>query len=891
MRILVVFILFLFFFLPPVFAQIQLGGTGDINSITYDNPKKFEVGGIVVSGTQFLDKSAIVLLSGVSVGDKITVPGDDIAKIINNLWKQKLFSDIKVYANSIQGNKIFLEIKIVELPRLSRFKFSGISKNEADNIRDEINLYKEKIVNENLINTTKNTIENYFIEKGFLNVEVDIKQQKDSAFYNHVLLSIDINKNKKVKIKSIHVHGNESLEDWQIRMAMKETKRKTKFTPFSAFDTLIFSSIKNIVKLNFIELRDDFITYASDNLRISIMKSSKFIEENYEKDKRIIEAKYNAKGFRDARVEKDTIIKEGKDIVISLHVNEGKQYYFRNIEWLGNSKYTSKQLSDILGIKKGDVYNQEMLETRLYMNQDGRDISSLYMDDGYLFFQITPVEVMVENDSIDFEMRIYEGQQARINRVLVMGNTKTNDHVIMREIRTRPGELFSRSDIIRTQRELAQLGYFNAETLNVNPKPNPVDGSVDIEYIVEEKSSDMIELSGGWGAGRLVGTLGVSFSNFSTKNLFKTSSWQPLPAGDGQRLSVRAQSNGTFFQSYNASFTEPWLGGKRPNALSVSAYRSVQSNGQTKWLKEDRIFVKDTLGNKVINPNRSSVTISGISVGLGRRLSWPDDYFMLYQEINFQHFQMDKWTQFLFSDGQANNLFYRINITRSSVDQPIYPRLGSEFTISLQITPPYSLFNNIDYKDKAISNQEKYKWIEYHKWKFTSNWYTKIVGDLVLRTNVGFGYIGSYNRDLGTSPLERFYLGGSGLTGWNLDGREIIALRGYDDNAVSARTGASIINKYIFELRYPFSLNPSATIYGLGFFEAGNTWNNVVDFNPFNVKRSAGLGVRVFLPMFGLLGLDYGWRFDDVPTMENLGTKGAKRGQLHFTIGANLGQL
>ena len=518
------------------------------------------------------------------------------------------------------------------------------------------------------------------------------------------------------------------------------------------------------------------------------------------------------------------------------------------------------------------------------------------MDDGYLFFQVVPVEVLVENDSIDIELRIYEGQQARVNRVTVMGNTKTNDHVVLREIRTKPGELFSRSDIIRTQRELAQLGYFNAETLNVNPKPNPVDGTVDIEYFVEEKSNDQIELSGGWGGNRIVGTLGISFNNFSTRGLLKPKSWDPLPSGDGQRFSIRAQSNGAWFQSYSISFTEPWLGGRRPNALSLSAYYSLQSGGASKFIRDSggTLFLRDKeTGKRIFNPDRSFVGITGVSAGLGRRLSWPDDYFTLYQELNFQHYNMNNWSRFVFSDGKANNLFYKVNLSRSSVDQPIYPRMGSDFSFSLQLTLPYSSwFSDIDYADPNITDQVKYNWIEYHKWKFTSSWYTKIIGDLVLKTKVGFGFLGHYNRNIGTAPLERFYLGGSGLTGFNIDGREIIALRGYDDQSVSAITGGNIINKYIMELRYPFSLNPSATIFGLGFLEAGNAWDNFAEYNPVSVKRSAGIGIRIFLPMFGLLGLDYGWRFDDVQNMSpNLGVEGAKRGQLHFTIGANLGEL
>lgn len=873
-------------------SQLLLQGGSDETGISYANPKKYEIGGITVSGTENLDKTAISLLSGLTVGDIVEVPGDKISSAIKNLWDQNLFDDVQIYYTKIQGNKIFLNIYIKELPRLSRFRFEGVTKSEADDIREEIGLYKERIVNDNLVNTTKNIIENFFVDKGFLNVDVKITLLPDSIFYNHKKMLIEVDKNKKVRIKKINVIGNGALSDWQVRQTLKETKRKSHFKPFIAFDTLLFSSLKYVAKREFIPLRDGFITYVSDNARVNIMKTSKFIDVNYEQDKVDLIAKYNSKGYRDAQIVTDSVYKDGRHLSIDLNIDEGSRYYFRNIYWIGNTKYTTKKLNKILGIEKGDIYNQALLEMNLFMNPNGGDISSLYMDDGYLFFQVVPVEVLVENDSIDIEIRIYEGQQATINRVTVLGNTKTNDHVIMREIRTKPGQLFSRADIIRTQRELAQLGYFNAETLNVNPKPNPIDGTVDIEYIVEERSNDQIELSGGWGGNRIVGTLGLSFNNFSTKGLLKPKTWDPLPSGDGQRFSIRAQSNGGFYQSANISFTEPWLGGRRPNAFTISGYVSTQTSQSSKFMRSDGLLVRDTLGNKIIDPNRQSVTIYGVSVGLGRRLSWPDDYFTLYQELNYQHYKMNKWSQFVFSNGDANNLFYKINVSRNSSDQIIFPRSGSELSLSLQITPPYSMFKADGYyANPDISDQEKYQWIEYHKWKFTNSWYTTLVGNLVLKTKVGFGFLGSYNKEIGTAPLERFYLGGSGLTGFSLDGREIIALRGYDDNAVSPRTGANLINKYTMELRYPFSLNPSATIYGLGFIEAGNTWDNFNDYNPFSVKRSTGLGIRIFLPMFGLLGLDYGWRFDDVPYMQNLGGQNSKRGQLHFTIGANLGEL
>ncbi|MBC8146541.1 MAG: BamA/TamA family outer membrane protein, partial [Bacteroidetes bacterium] len=559
---------------------------------------------------------------------------------------------------------------------------------------------------------------------------------------------------------------------------------------------------------------------------------------------------------------------------IDLVIDEGIKYYFRHIKWVGNTKYPSEILSKIIGVKRGDVYNQKVLDANLYMNLEGQDVSSLYMDDGYLFFNLTPVEVLVENDSIDLEIRIYEGKQAIVRKVTIKGNTRTNDHVILREIRTKPGQLFSRADIIRTQRELAQLRFFDQEKLGVNPKPNPVDGTVDIEYVVEEQSQDQIELSGGWGMGRVIGTLGLSFNNFSINNMFKKSAWSPLPSGDGQKLSIRAQSNGAYFQSYNASFTEPWLGGKKPNALSVSIYHSVQSNGYPKS-----------------DANRQSIKIYGATVGLGKRLQWPDDYFTLYYGLTYQKYDLDNYySTFAFSNGNSNNLSGSLVLSRNSINQPIFPESGSELSFSTQITPPYSFINGKDYS--TMNDNDKYKWIEYHKWKVNASWYVPLIGNktgktvrtLVLSTRTKFGFIGLYNNDIGVAPFERFYLGGDGLTGYNIDGRELIGLRGYSNNTLTPRgtqgyIGGSVYNKYTFELRYPISLNPMATVFVMGFAEAGNAWSSFQDFNPFDVKRSAGLGVRIYLPLFGVLGLDWGYGFDEIP-----GVNGANKGQFHFSI-------
>lgn len=802
---------------------------------------EYEIGGIVVYGTDYLDKNVIILSSGLAVGDKIFVPGESITKAIKNLWDLNLFSDISISAEKVTGKTIFLSINVEERPRLTKFSFKGVKKGDADDIREKIKLNRGKIVTDNLIVTSKNTIKEFYVDNGYLDVQVDVTQTVDTAAQNGVILVFKVDKKKKVKIEKIYFEGNKNMVAAKLKRTMKETKEKHWY---------------------------------------NIFKASKYIEENYEGDKEKIIAKYNAKGFRDAQIEFDTVYTSNPGLIsIKIKINEGPKYYFRNISWVGNSKHSTTELNSILGIKKGDIYSQAVLDARLYMSQDSRDVTSLYMDDGYLFFQIQPTEVLVEHDSIDIEMRIYEGKQATINKVTVVGNTKTNDKVILREIRTKPGQLFSRADIIRTQRELAQLRYFNPEKLGVNPKPNPVDGTVDIEYVVEEQASDQLELSGGWGANRLIGTLGVSFNNFSAKSMFKPHAWRPVPAGDGQALSVRAQTTGRYYSSLSASFTEPWLGGKKPNSFSTTIYHNRQN--QTGLAYND--------------PLRQTLFITGISFGLGKRLKKPDDYFTLFQELNIANYQLRNFRgTFTFSNGQALNASYKIALSRNSIDQPIYPRTGSQVTTSFQFTPPYSKLRNdsLNASDYYTRVTENLRLVEYYKYKFTTTWYMPLdrAKKLVLMTKLGFAYLGAYNKNMGFSPFERFYLGGSGLTGFALDGREIIALRGYVDQSVGNTfgTGSVVINKYSLELRYPLSLNPSATIYILGFADAGNAWVNYKKYNPFDVVRGGGAGVRVFLPMFGLLGLDYGWGFDKV---DNRANNGNGKGQFHFTIGANIGDL
>ncbi len=857
---------------PFVSAQITIGD--DLNTLDYAEPRDYEIGGITFSGVQFIDNSILLTIANLNVGDKIQVPGEKITKAVTKLWDQGLFENITISATKVTGDKIFLNIHLTERPRLSKFTFTGVRKGEIENLREEIKIMSGDVITDNVLIRTRNIIKSYYINKGFLNVDVDIVQKRDTTRENNQILYFNIRKNGKVRIKDIQVNGNQTLSDIKVRSLMKETKERGLFTPFSFLDSLILVSPRYLGSFKFKEYGQRLEEMAAANFKLRIFKASKFIEEDYIADRLKIIEKYNALGYRDARLVKDTVRKNPDNTIsIELTVDEGRKYYFRNITWVGNTKYSNQILDNILKIRKGDVYNQEVLDANLSYNPNSLDISSLYLDDGYLFFNVEPVEVRVENDSIDLEIRIREGKQARINKVMVKGNTKTNDHVVIREIRTRPGQLFSRSDIIRTTRELAQLRYFDAEKIQPVPKPNPLDGTVDLEYTVEETSSDQVELSGGWGYGRVVGTLGVSFNNFSLRNLFKKSAWAPVPSGDGQKLSIRLQSYGIGYLSYNVSFTEPWLGGKKPNAFSVSYFHSLYSNSLPK---------SDT--------NRTSFVINGVTIGLGKRLQWPDDYFSVYHSLSFQRYDLHKYSQILaFSTGYSHNFSYGLSISRNSIDAPIFPRSGSEVTLSVQATAPYSLFSNKDYASLPV--EEKFRWIEYHKWKILAAFNTKLVDNFVLHSRVKYGFLGMYNRDIGITPFERFYIGGDGLSGYNnLDGRELIGLRGYANESVtpnyytnSTTEGGTIYAKYTMELRYPISLNPNSTIYGMGFLEAGNAWLNFKEFNPFKMKRAVGVGVRVFLPMFGVLGLDWGYGLDEIP-----GGSGANGGQFHFSINQSI---
>lgn len=827
---------------------------GDTNSrFDFINPKEYEIGAIRVQGADNFDHQGIRLISGLRVGEKIKIPGELLTNAIKNLWKEEIFSDIQIEVEKELAGVVYLVIKLAPRPKLSRFMFTGINRRDADKIREEITLFSGKTITENLVFQTNNKIRGYFREKGFYGVEVAIVREKDTLINNAELFRINIKKGPKIGIKKIIIDGNEAIPDWKLKWAMKDTKQRGIFTIFSR---------------------------------------SKFTQSSFDKDKDLLLAKFNKVGLRDAEISHDTVYKlDSKNLIVHIKINEGSKYYFGDIEWIGNTKYRSSYLDTVLGIKKGDLYNKTLLQTRLNGSPEGRDISSLYMDRGYLFFNVFPVETNVTNNQINYQIRILEGKEARNGTITVRGNTKTSDYVIIREIRTKPGDLFNKADIMRTQRELSQLGFFNDQAFQVNPMPNPEKGTVDIEYVVEEKSSDQIELSGGYGGAgantgpRIIGTLGLTFNNFSTKKFFKKEAWSPLPGGDGQRLSIRAQSNGAFFQSYTFSFTEPWLGGKKPTSLSYWINHTAISNGR---------FLRS-------NPSYSGVGISGTGLAIQKRLKWPDDYFTNSYELSYQYYDVMNYNVFPnLTKGYANDIALKYTLQRSSVSAPIYPQSGSNFSLTLKGSLPYSLFEDKDYTNS--SSQERYKYLEYFKVKFTGEWYLPLSPDkkLVLMPRFGFGFMGAYNKSKGVTPFDRFTMGGSGLTGiGQIGGREIIALRGYEDQTISSFGGDPIIAKYTLELRYPISLNPSATFYAMVFAEAGNTFPNFQKFNPFNVKKTAGVGIRVFLPMFGMLGLDYGLGFDKLDywsdgfgkaSDSSISTKGFYP-KLTFTIGMNLGEL
>lgn len=825
-----------------------------IPEIYYSSPQKYTIEDITVTGIKHYEANLLVNISGLEVGQQISIPGEEVTNAIKKFWRHGLFSDVKITATKRIGQKIWLNIDLKERPRLSMINYHGMKKGETEDIEDAISMIKGSQVTPNLINRTSQIIAAHFVEKGFHNVEVDIVQRDDATNENQLIIDIYVDKKEKVKVANMYIAGNDVLSYKKINRAMKKT---------------------------------------NDKRLINIFRTKKFIDDEFVNDKQALLAKYNELGYRDAILVSDSITpgEEENTVDVHLSIEEGHKYYFGDFNWVGNTKFASDQLEFQMRINSGDVYNQALLSSRLETDEDA--VGSLYSDNGYLFYNLTPVEIAIVDDSIiNLEMRIMEGPQATLNNVGISGNTKTNENVARRELRVKPGQLFSKSALMRSVRELSQLGHFDPETLGQNLEviPNAEDATVDLIFNVDEKANDQIELSGGWGAGMFVGTLGLTFNNFSIQNFFDKESWKPLPSGDGQSLSLKAQTNGKYYQNYSISFREPWLGGKRPNSLSVSAYHSIQTGVSDSYgyygtgSTYGSSYGTSSYGADMYDDSKH-LNVTGISVGIGKRLSWPDDYFTLYNEVSYQHYDILNWYFLGFETGKSNILSFKSTLSRSSIDNPIYTRRGSTFEASVQFTPPYSLFNDVDYNSPNTSDADKYQFIEYHKWKFKAQSFAPLSNDakLVLMSRAEYGFLGYYT-EAAKSPFERFNLGGDGLSGYNLYGSETIGLRGYENGALtyydeSGESAGNLYTRLTMELRYPLMLETSSTIYALAFVEAGRTWGDFRDFNPFELKRSAGAGVRIFLPMFGMMGIDWGYGFDEA---EASGSGGS---QFHFIIG------
>lgn len=856
-----------------------------VNLFNPKNPVKiYKVTSIKVTGNRFFDENLLISISTLNVGDEIKIPGsDNFSKAINKLWAQNYFSNVEIYVTKVTGTNIDIEIAVTERPRLANFTFSGsVKKGEGEDLTGKMGLVKGRVVTEAMKRSATEAIKKFYFEKGFQNTSVKIEQRKDVNIENSVVVNFNVNKGYKVRIANINFVGN-TLDESKLKKQLKDTKEQSRFTLHPAVDSGGYPNktstytYKQYVKENGYLFPSKTKRLLDPYVRLKFFTSAKFNAKKFEEDKEKVLEYYNSLGYRDATILGSIVYPNSKkDLNIDIKVNEGRKYYFGNIAWRGNTKYPDSVLTAILGIKKGDIYNLESLNKKLGKGggPEGGDISSIYQDDGYLFFRTDPVETAVYNDTIDYEIRLVEGPQATIKNIRIAGNEKTKEYVIRREIRTVPGEKFSRTDLVRSQREIAQLNYFNQEKIGINPIPNQEDGTVDINYTVEEKSSDQLELSAGFGGNiGLTGTLGVTFNNFSIKNIFTKKAWDPLPMGDGQKLSFRIQSNGRAFRSYNFSFTEPWLGGKKRNSLTFSLYDTKYANA----------YDYTTGRYTSTAANNSYIQTTGVGISLGKQLQWPDDYFSLSMGINFARYKLknyyiDQINLPGFNNGFSHNLSFKVALQRSSVDAPLFPRSGSSYLLSLAVTPPYSLID-----PSLVKDANPYKYVEYHKWRFNTEWYvplTKPTGAernkmLVLKVAAKFGFLGKFNPDLNISPFERFQLGDAGLSNqFALLGYDIIAQRGYpvyetsnpkyNPDQSGARQYFTMFNKYVLELRYPLSLNPSSTIYALGFFEAANGYYSMKEYNPFRLRRSVGVGMRFFLPMFGLLGFDYGIGLDRI---------------------------
>ena len=842
-------ILIIFFAVGKVVAQNS--GSTDHPEVFYSSPKTYVIGGIEVTGLgDQYDPGTLIQLAGLQFGSEIKIPGDAITKAIKRLYSQGLFSDVTISVDRVEGNKVFLIMNLTERHKLSGINYIGIKKSEETKIKEKINPLPGTQVTDNMISNLKHIIEKYFKEKGYYNMDVKVLQRDDPNAPNFVILDVSVERKSKIKISEVVITGNEEVKDRKLKGAMKKTKEK---------------SLANF------------------------FKSSKYIATNYEDDKYNLLDKYNELGYRDASIIADSVVQVSPNRVkVYIDVEEGNKYFYNNITWVGNTVVDSDKLSRLLNISKGDTYNKKYFEERLREDEDAV-ANYFYLNQGYLFFQAMPIETVVGKDSINVEIRLLEGPQATIDRVIIKGNDRTHEHVIRRELYTYPGELFSREDIIRSVRELANLGHFDPEKIVPNPvNPNQEAGTVDIEYNLVEKANDKIEISGGWGAGMIIGSIGLTFTNFSMRNIFNWETYRPLPQGDGQMLSLKAQTNGKYYTSFSVSFREPWLGGKKPNSLSVSAYYSRQTGYSSNYYKS--YLVGNSLKGSEIHDESQRMSTFGFSAGLGRRIKWPDDYFTMYTEVSYQRYMLKNWAYYIIQDGSSNNLSFAVQLRRSSIDNPLYTRRGSDFTLGLTFTPPYSWFTSKDYSSPNIKDRDKYRWIEFHKWKFQGKVFMPLDRNekLVLYAGAQYGYLGHFDKHK-RSPFEGYEMGGDGMSGYSLYGREYVGLRGYENGALTNAgssflapnsSDASLYSKLTMEVRYPISLAQSATIYALAFLEAGNSWYELKDFEPFNLYRSAGVGLRVFLPMFGLLGIDWGYGFDKVP-----GRDGAAGSQIHFVLG------
>ena len=877
-----------------VFAQDNGSDTAkvekpaDLPVISYSlTPKKYKIADIKVTGVKNYDDFVLIGFSGLSVGDEISVPGDEVTAAVKAFWKHGLFSDVKILANKIEGDSIWLEYQLKQRPRISEVNYHGIKKGEREDLEAKLGLKKGFQITPNVLDRAKILIEKFFDGKGFKNVDVNIQQKDDMAHEGEVILDIYIDKNEKTKIHRIYFEGNNALTARQLKKAMKKTNEK-----FSLF---------NDWKSSILEM----------------FSTKKFTTEEYENDKNNLISKYNEYGYRDAVLLADSVVNfNEKKVDIFLKVDEGEKYYLKDIRFVGNTKYSTDYLMAVLGMKPGEVYNQKKLNDRLSMDEDA--VSNIYFNNGYLFFNADPVEVEVENDSIALEIRIQEGPQATINRVIINGNDRLYEDIVRRELRTKPGKLFSREDLMRSVREIAQMGHFDPENMNPRPIPDPENGTVDIEYNLVSKANDQIEFSAGWGQTGVIGKLSLKFTNFSMKNFLNPKSYKGIiPQGEGQTLTLSGQTNGRYYQAYSISFLDPWFGGKRPNTLSISAYFSKQTDISTSYLSNMysgynpyyyggypyyggyygsyynnyyNNYYNSGSYELALNPDKS-IMMFGLAAGYGKRLNWPDDFFQFMVTLNYQVYKMHDWDYFLVNNGTCHNVNLELLLQRNSIDNPLYTRSGSQFSFSVAATPPFSLFDNKDYASMSDQDPDKFKMIEYHKWKFKAKVFSPLAPVSVKRTPVlmtraEFGFLGTYNKHK-RSPFETFYMGGDGMTGYSSTyATETIGLRGYENGSIAGNGGYSsyglAYTRLSMELRYPFILEPSSTIYGLVFAEAGNAWTDMSNYNPFDLKRSAGVGVRIFLPMIGLMGIDWAYGFDE----PNYGSSGKRSGSnFHFIIG------